>query len=144
PQGRGEPFGGDGKTVFRQHGLMPRSPYDQLLLPSPSGRGVGGEGLLARRWSNALTRNPINFLQDSLGFLQGLIIPETQHHDAHILKIQRPLRITLTTMLRTIKLDRQLRRLAIEVDDVGRQRVLTAKLQTAQPPRTQVIPETNL
>lgn len=54
------------------------------------------------------------------------------------------LRAFLRIVLPTIQLDAEMQLLAIEVQDIRRDRVLTTKLSPSQLPRAQMVPEQSL
>ena len=80
-------------------------------------------------------------LNHHFGLHQYIVIPETHNRQALRFKITGALRIDLRTMLRTVKLDDQFPGLAIEIGDIGRDRMLAPEFEPAKSPASQAFPE---
>jgi hypothetical protein len=86
-----------------------------------------------------------DFPKHSVAIVAPLVIPETKFLDALTLKEQLPRFVMLAliwqTVLKTIQLDRQPRRRAVEVEPVSGKRVLSPELEPGKPPCSQSIPQ---
>jgi hypothetical protein len=110
-----------------------RQPWGFFLKPLPlRGRG-GGEG--------AAPSEVQDRLKHRLDFLQHLIVPESQDKQTLAFEGLRARAVDFLAVLRTIEFDDQLEFVAVEVHDVGRYGMLAAELESAQAPRTQVVPQ---
>src|SRR5204863_616622 len=107
----------------------------EFWFPSPFGRGVGGECVLA-----VMQRVP-NRLQHRFGILQHIMIPESQHMDAFLRDKALSLFICAAAlfgvMLATVKFNCNAFLVAIKIEDVGIEWMLPAELAASKPPVTQ-------
>jgi len=97
--------------------------------------GGGGAGL-----------NPTHYLrQNTLQILQHIHVAEPQHSQAFPLKIVRPQPILfqtdITVVLATVELDHQPQLRTVEIQNIGRERMLPPKLVTGQLSVAQTAPE---
>jgi hypothetical protein len=86
--------------------------------------------------------SPYQF-QGWLGFGEQVVVPDAQGADAVLFEIgvARPISVCLLDVLPAIKFDSEALLVAVEVQYVGRQRVLAAELEATEGAVAQQVPE---
>ena len=107
----------------------------RLLLPSP----LAGEGLGER--GSELGQRVENARQYALGIVQDIVVPEPQDAEALLSQSSITLGIALAgVMLAAIGLDDQLGAKMDEIDDIGAEGLLAAKLLARQAMTAEMAP----
>jgi hypothetical protein len=78
-----------------------------------------------------------------VGSRQHIVVPEAQHTQSASFQCSSPRFVArgVVKVLASVQLDDQPQFRAIEVDEVTRDRVLSAELETAEPATSQVLPK---
>jgi hypothetical protein len=82
-----------------------------------------------------------NRLKHRFGFLQYLIVPESQDKQTRPFECARPSAVDLIAVLRTVELDDQTDFIAIKIRNVRPNVVLTSELEATQATRAQAVPQ---